>query len=58
MVEIEISTVVDGDYASLVRFINGLEHSNNFYVLDNLALAAGSAGVLKLNLQLRTYFRS
>ena len=39
MVEVEISTVVNGDYPSVVRFINGLEHSDNFYVLDNLALA-------------------
>jgi Tfp pilus assembly protein PilO len=58
VVEVEISTVVNGDYASVVRFINGLEHSNNFYVLDNLALAPSSPGVLKLNLQLRTYFRT
>jgi hypothetical protein len=64
VVEIEIGEVVNGDYQSVVRFINGLEHSGNFYVLDGLALAAGSAPgsagdmKLKLNLQLRTYFRS
>jgi hypothetical protein len=60
VVEVEIGEVVNGDYQSVVRFINGLEHSGNFYVLEGLALAAGSAGdmKLKLNLQLRTYFRS
>jgi Tfp pilus assembly protein PilO len=58
VVEVEISTAVDGNYSSLVRFINALQHSDTFYVLDGLSLAAGSAGELKLNLALRTYFRS
>jgi Tfp pilus assembly protein PilO len=57
--EVDISAVVDGDYSSVVRFVNDLEHSDTFYVLDGLSLAAsGSGGQLKLNLQLRTYFRS
>jgi Tfp pilus assembly protein PilO len=58
VVEVEISSVVNGDYPSVVRFINGLEHSDNFYVLEGLELAAGSAGELRLNLQLRTYFKT
>jgi Tfp pilus assembly protein PilO len=57
--EVDISATVDGDYPSVVRFINNLEHSDTFYVLDGLSLAAsGSGGQLKLNLQMRTYFRS
>ena len=57
--QVDISAVVDGDYASVVRFINALQHTDTFYVLDGLSLAAGgSPGQLKLNLQLRTYFRS
>jgi Tfp pilus assembly protein PilO len=57
--EVQISAVVDGDYSSVVRFINELQHSDTFYVLDGLSLAAsGSGGQLKLNLQLRTYFRT
>jgi hypothetical protein len=56
--QIEISTTVDGDYASVVKFIDSLERSESFYILDSLSLASGSAGGLKLNLQLRTFFRS
>jgi Tfp pilus assembly protein PilO len=57
--QVDISAVVDGDYSSVVRFVNNLQHSDTFYVLDGLSLAAsGSGGQLKLNLQLRTYFRS
>ena len=55
---VEINATVNGDYPSVVRFINGLEHSDKFYVLDELALAEGSAGILRLNMRLRTYFRA
>jgi hypothetical protein len=55
---VEIGATVNGDYPSVVRFINGLERSKNFYVLDELSLAAGSGGNLRLNLRLRTYFRT
>jgi hypothetical protein len=59
VVEVEVAAIVEGDYPSLVRFINGLERSKNFYLLDSLQLASGATGgTLKLNLQLRTYFRS
>ena len=58
LMEVEIATAVEGDYDSLIQFLNKLEHSDNFYVLDSLALASSSAGKLRLNLQLRTYFRT
>jgi Tfp pilus assembly protein PilO len=56
--QIEIGASVTGEYASIVRFINGLEHSDTFYVLDGLQLGASSTGGLALNLRLRTYFRT
>jgi Tfp pilus assembly protein PilO len=58
LMQIDIATAVEGDYESLVSFLNKLEHSDHFYVLDSLALASSSAGKLRLNLQLRTYFRT
>ncbi len=58
VVEVEVTATVEGDYPSLVSFINGLERSANFYLLNSLQLASSSGGGLKLNLQLRTYFRS
>jgi hypothetical protein len=56
--EIQIGATVDGDYPSVVRFIDLLERSENFYILDSLSLAPAAAGQLKLNLQLRTFFRT
>jgi len=58
LVQIDIATAVEGDYDSLIQFLNKLEHSENFYVLDSLALASDTQGKLRLNLQLRTYFRT
>lgn len=57
--QISMKTTVEGDYPSIIQFINALERSNNFYLLDNLSLASGgSTPGIKLNLELRTYFRT
>jgi len=56
--EITITITMQGAYPSLVSFINALERSSSFYLLDSLSLDSSSEGTLKLNLELRTYFRS
>ncbi len=48
---------VDGDYPAIIQFINGLERSKYFYLLNNLQLDTASAGDIRLHLELRTYFR-
>ncbi len=58
LMQVDISTAVEGDYDNLVQFLDKLEHSDNFYVLDSLTLASSSVGKLRLNVQLRTYFRT
>ena len=58
LMQVDITTAVEGDYEGLIQFLNKLEHSENFYVLDSLALASSSQGKLRLNVQLRTYFRT
>jgi Tfp pilus assembly protein PilO len=58
LMQVDIATAVDGNYDSLVQFLNKLEHSENFYVLDSLSLASATEGRVRLNVQLRTYFRT
>lgn len=58
VMELDISAAVEGDYSSLVRFINGLERSDHFYLLEGLGLTSSTAGGIKLDLQLKTYFRA
>jgi microsomal dipeptidase-like Zn-dependent dipeptidase len=56
--EISIQTGVSADYPALIRFINNLERSRNFYLLDDLQLGSATAGEIRLQLTLHTYFRT
>ena len=64
--EIRIDDTVEGDYPSIIKFINGLEQSKYFYLLSELKLDSASTGpgvtgagaVIRLHLELRTYFRT
>lgn len=56
--EVLVSTKVTADYPSLIRFINGIERSQDFYLLDGLTLHSAKAGMVELNLDLHTYFRT
>jgi len=56
--EISIKTAVDADYPSIVRFVNGLERSKNFYLVDGLRLASATAGGIRLEIEMHTYFRT
>lgn len=55
---VSIDTKVEADYPSVIRFINGLERSRNFYLLDSLKLASASAGGIQLEMKLHTFFRT
>ena len=63
MTEVVIDATVDGDYKSVIGFLNSLQRSNNHYVVDSLTLASDTsnqapANVLKVALHLKTYFRT
>ena len=62
LTEVLIDATINGDYKSVIRFLNGLQRSTNYQV-DNLTLATdntnqGASGVIKVSLHLRTYFRT
>lgn len=56
--EITIKATVQGGYLGLIEFVNGLERSKYFYLLDELRLDSSNTGEIRLNLDLRTYFRT
>lgn len=56
--ELDISMTVDGDYPSLLKFVNGIERSKNFYFLTQLQLAEAAGNAIRLQLDLHTYFRT
>jgi len=61
--EESIDATVSGDYAAVARFVNALQRSQKFYIMDGLALGGDSqtqkaSGPLRVALHLRTYFRT
>jgi hypothetical protein len=58
IVELDITESIEGSYPSVVAFLNGLEQSHGFYILDGLSLSSSHEGSLRLALQLRTFFRT
>ena len=55
---VEISAEVSGDYQPVVRFINGLERSKLFFIVDGVQLGSEQSGVIKLQITLETYLRT
>lgn len=49
---------LDAEYPAIIQFINGLERSKNFYLLDSLRLTSASTGGIRLDLDLHTFFRT
>jgi hypothetical protein len=61
--QVIFDATVDGDYKSVIHFLNGVQRSPNLYEVDALALATenanqGVSGAIKVTLHLRTYFRT
>lgn len=63
MTEVTIDATVNGDYKSVIGFLNGLQRSPSLYAVDSLTLAPetanqASGNVIKVALHLKTYFRT
>ena len=56
--EIDVSTKVTADYPALIRFINGVERSKDFYLLDGMKMHSTTGGLVDLEIKLHTYFRT
>lgn len=56
--EVHISGSVQGSYQNLIHLIDGIERSPHFYLLEGLTLNSENSGVVKLQIVLRTYFRT
>lgn len=56
--EIRMDVNLTGDYAPIVRFINGLERDKTFFLIEGIALNGQRSGIVTLRLRLSTYLRS
>jgi hypothetical protein len=48
---------LSGDYTAIMRFINGLERSQTFFVIRAMALTGQQSGTVNLRLQVSTWLR-
>ena len=60
LVKFQINVPLVGDYRNLRQFINKIENSENFLIIDSVSLGGAKDGgaLLDLNIQLSTYFKS
>jgi type IV pilus assembly protein PilO len=54
----EMDASITGEYTSVVKFLNGLQKSPNYYVVDSLDLAteASSPNLIRVKVHMRTFF--
>jgi len=63
LTELDIDAQVTGDYRGVVRFLNSLQRSTNYYAVEGLtarsqARSQGPKGGLQVTVHLKTYFRA
>jgi len=58
VIPVAIEGSFSGDYLQLVRFINTLERSKLFFMVDSVELAGEGAGPVKLEIKLHSYLRA
>jgi Tfp pilus assembly protein PilO len=54
----EIDAELSGDYLHLVRFVNALERSDVFFLVNKIDLAGEQNGAVKLQIKMETYLRT
>ena len=57
LTEIRMDAGVSGEYPQIMRFINGLERSQTFFVIRAMALTGQQSGTVNLRLVLSTWLR-
>src|SRR5579863_9314852 len=62
MIEWTFDATINGNYGSIARFVNGLQRSQRFYVLDSLSLGTdtqsqAATGPIRVGVHIRTYLR-
>jgi len=58
IIPVAIDGSFSGDYLQLVRFINTVERSKLFFMVDSVDLASEGTGPVKLQIKLHSYLRS
>jgi type IV pilus assembly protein PilO len=61
LTEVAVDAKVTGDYKSVVKFLNGVQRSANYYIIESLSLApagpSGPSGAVSVDVHLLSYFK-
>ena len=57
LTEITLDAGISGEYPQIMRFINGLERDQNFFVIRAMALTSQQGGLVNLRLRVSTWLR-
>jgi hypothetical protein len=58
LTEISLDAGISGDYPQIMRFVNGLERDQTFFVIRAMALTGQQGGLVNLRLRLSTWLRA
>ncbi|HZR56282.1 MAG TPA: hypothetical protein VFA74_05385 [Terriglobales bacterium] len=53
-----IDADLSGDYLQVMRFINSLERSRLFFLVDSIQIGSDEGGIIKLRMHLETYLKT
>ena len=53
-VQVDVMMAVDGQYSDLVRFVNRLEQSQLFWIIDSMSVSSSAGHGLRLSLEMGT----
>jgi len=57
LTEISLDASLSGDYPQIMRFINGVERDQNFFVIRTLGLTGQQGGLVNLRVRISTWLR-
>ena len=57
LTEISMDAGITGDYRQIMRFVNGLERNQTFFVIRTMALTGQQGGLVNLRLRVSTWLR-
>ncbi|MGO9435186.1 MAG: hypothetical protein ACLPH3_04050 [Terracidiphilus sp.] len=58
LTEISMDAGISGDYPQIMRFVNGLEREQTFFVIRAMALTGQQGGMVNLRLRVSTWMRA
>jgi type IV pilus assembly protein PilO len=58
LLPVEVEANLTGDYPQLARFLNSLERSQLFFIVDSVDLGGEQNNIVKLQMKLRTFVKT